>query len=217
MAYKAIVAGASGLIGNDLLAELLNHAEYDEVLAIVRKELPFKHNKLVQLVVDFDHLNKHALAITGHALFCCLGTTKSKTPDAIEYRKIDHDYPLQLSQFAKQNGVKQCHLVSAIGADKQSSTFYLKLKGELEEGIQKIGFSSLHIYRPSMLFGDRKESRPFEKALIGLFNVINPLLISGLRKYRSISSTSIARAMYKNSLDSRQGTFIHTYDNIINT
>ncbi|AMR30968.1 nucleoside-diphosphate sugar epimerase [Mucilaginibacter sp. PAMC 26640] len=217
MAYKAIVVGASGLIGSSLLTMLLNHAEYDEVLVLVRKELPLQHKKLVQLVVDFDNLDKHSDAITGHALFCCLGTTKSKTPDAARYRKIDHDYPLQLAQFAKKNGVKHCHLVSAIGANKTSSTFYLKLKGELEEDLQKVGLQTLHIYQPSMLYGDRKEQRSLETVFVGIFKVINPLLLGGWRKFRSIPADSVAHAMYKNSLNGESGIFIHTYDNIIHT
>lgn len=217
MAYKAIIVGASGLIGSSLLTELLHHAEYDEVLVVVRKELPLTRKKLVQLVVDFNKLDQFAAAITGHVLFCCLGTTKSKTPDVAEYRRIDHDYPLQLAQIAKTNGVKQCHLVSAIGANKKSAAFYLKLKGELEEDLQKTGMETLHIYQPSMLYGDRKEQRAFEKIFIAFFKVIDPLMVGGLRKYRSISATSVASAMYKNSLKHQLGTFIHTYDNIINS
>lgn len=217
MAYKAIIAGASGLIGSNLLTILLNSAEYDEILVVVRKELTLSHKKLVQLIVDFDHLDQYAHAITGHAFFSCLGTTKSKTPDSVEYRKIDHDYPVQLAQLAKENGVKHCHLVSAVGADKKSGTFYLKLKGEVEDDLQKVGFETLHIYQPSMLHGGRQEKRFLENALIGLFKVIDPLLVGSLKKYRSISGQSVAHGMYRNSLKNQPGAFIHTYDHIINT
>jgi uncharacterized protein YbjT (DUF2867 family) len=214
MAYKAIIAGASGLIGSNLLNILLQEQQYDEVLILVRKELPIQHKKLVQLVIDFDDLDKHASALTGHALFCSLGTTRHKTPDKEQYWKIDHDYPLQLAQLAKQNGVSQFHLVSAIGANAKSSTFYIKLKGAVEEDIQRLNLNVLHIYQPSMLIGDRKDSRLEEKIVSGLFKVIDPLLIGGLKKYRSIKASTVAYAMYKKSLETDTGTFIHTSDKI---
>jgi uncharacterized protein YbjT (DUF2867 family) len=214
MAYKAIIAGASGLIGSNLLNILLEHHQYEEVLALVRKELPFHHKKLIQLVINFDELDKYADAITGHALFCCLGTTKAKTPNKDEYRKIDHDYPLRLAQFAKQNGVSQFHLVSSIGANANSSTFYLKLKGELEEDIQKLKLTTLHIYQPSMLIGDRKETRLGERILGIIFKIIDPLLVGRLKKYRSIKASTVANAMFKKSLETDTGTFIHTSDKI---
>jgi uncharacterized protein YbjT (DUF2867 family) len=216
MGYKAIIAGASGLIGSELLTILLNHAEYEEVLVLVRKELPVKHKKLVQLVIDFDELAKYAGSLTGHAVFSCMGTTNAKTPDKVQYRKIDHDYPLEIAHLAKANGVEQFHLVSAVGANSKSSAFYIKLKGELEEDLRPVGFQSLHIYQPSMLYGDRKEQRTLEKTLIRIFKVVDHLLIGGLRKYRSISGETVANAMYKNSLKAAPGTHTYTFDNIKN-
>lgn len=214
MAYKAIIAGASGLIGSNLVNILLEAPQYAEVLVIVRKELPIQHKKLVQLVINFDELDKHAAAITGHAIFSCLGTTKAQTPDKDQYRKIDHDYPLQLAQLAKQNGVEQFHVVTAIGANKNSSTFYLKLKGELEDELQKLGLKTLHIYQPAMLMGERERSRLLEKIATGVFKVIDPLLVGGLKKYRSVKGSTVANAMFKKSLESATGTFIYTSDKI---
>lgn len=215
MGYKGIIIGASGLVGSKTLDVLLNDAHYDEVLILVRKELPVKHKKLAQLIINFDEMQKYAQSITGHAVFCCMGTTKAKTPDKDQYYKIDHDYPLQVAQLAKANGVKHFHLVSAIGADAKSSTFYLRTKGEVERDVEKVGLDTLHIYQPSMLYGGREEKRTAEKLLIALFNVVNPLLVGGLRKYRSIDAHRVAKAMVKRSLTTDKGTFIHTYDNII--
>ena len=214
MAYKAIIAGASGLIGSNLLKLLLDAPEYSEVLVLVRKELPLQHKNLVQLVINFDDLDKHAAAITGHAIFSCLGTTNAQTPDKQQYRKIDHDYPLQLAKLAKQNGVDQFHVVSAIGADANSGMFYVKLKGELEDDLKTLDLKTLYIYQPSMLIGDREKPRLAEKILFGLFKVIDPLLFGGLKKYRSIKSTTVANAMFKKSLESAIGTFTYTSDKI---
>jgi len=214
MAYKAIIAGASGLIGSNLVNILLEAPQYAEVLVIVRKELSIQHKKLVQLVINFDELDKHTEAIKGHAVFSCLGTTKSQTPDKKLYRKIDYDYPLQMAQIAKQNGVDQFHVVTALGANKNSSTFYLKLKGELEDELQKLGLKTLHIYQPSMLMGERERNHWLEKMATGIFKVIDPLLVGGLKKYRSIKGTTVAHAMFKKSLESATGTFIYTSDKI---
>jgi uncharacterized protein YbjT (DUF2867 family) len=215
MSNRAIVAGASGLIGSKLLNILLQQSGYNEILILVRKELPIADKKLVQLVIDFEKLDEHTGAITGNVIFCCLGSTKKKTPNLIEYRKIDHDYPVKLAQLAKQNGVEQYHLVSAIGANSKSSNFYTKMKGETEDNIQKIGVKCLHIYQPSVLTGDRKESRPAERFAIGLMKVIDPMLIGGLKKYRSIPAETVARAMFNESKKKEEGVFIHSSDKII--
>jgi len=214
MPNKAVIAGASGLIGSYLLHILLDAEQYSEVLILVRKELPVQHKKLVQLVIDFDKLDEHKAAVTGYALFCCLGTTKKKTPDQNEYRKIDHYYPLRLAQIAKQNGVRQYHLVSSLGANSKSSNYYLKTKGETEEAIQKVGIKSLNIYQPSFLTGDRKESRFGEGFMISLMKLIDPILVGGLKKYRSIPAETVARAMYKQSLKTEEGIFVHPSDKI---
>lgn len=214
VAYKAIIAGASGLIGSNLLNILLQSHEYHEVLVLTRNELQLQHKKLVQLVIDFDHLEDHVSSITGDAVFCCLGTTNAQTPDKEVYRKIDYGYPLTIARLANKNGVKQFHLVSSIGADKNSMAFYTRLKGELEDALQKIGIPVLHIYQPSMLVGERERKRPMEKVMIALFKFINPLLIGSLKKYRSITGKRVAQAMYTKSLDNSAGTFIHTSDKI---
>src|ERR1700730_1502242 len=110
MAIKAVIAGASGLIGSNLLDILLQQTEYDSILILVRKVLPIQHEKLTQLIVDFDKLDYYSKAITGHAVFCCLGSTRKKTPHLNDYKKVDHDYPLQLAQIAYKNGIPQYHL-----------------------------------------------------------------------------------------------------------
>lgn len=211
---KAIIAGASGLIGGLLLDVLLQSPAYQDVVILVRKELPVQHKKLRQLIVDFEWPESYAGELTGHAVFCCLGSTRKKTPDLAVYRKIDHDYPLQLAQLAAEQDVKQYHLVSALGANPVSSNFYSKMKGETEESIKKAGVKCLHIYQPSLLTGDRKESRRMERVVTRIMKIINPLLIGSLKKYRSIAAITVANAMYKQSLIHQEGLFIHHSDQI---
>jgi len=214
MAYKAVLAGATGLIGSELLKILLAEPAYDRVLVITRKSTGISHPKLEELIIDFDRLNEHAAEITGHAIFCCLGTTRNKTPDKAVYRKIDHDYPVKLAQLGAKSGVEQYHLVSAIGANSQSSSFYIRFKGETEEDVKQSGVKSVHIYQPSFITGDRKEFRPMEKIFVGLSFVFDPLLVGSMKKYRSIAAKTIARAMFNQSIKNSEGIFVYPSDKI---
>ena len=214
MAYKAIITGASGLIGSSLLTILLTEPAYAEITVLVRKKIGITHPKLTEILVDFDKLDDYTGDINGHALFCCIGTTKNKTPDLKDYYKIEHDYPLTLGQLALKNGVKQYHYVSSIGADKNSSAYYTKFKGQTEYDLQQLNLPTLHIYRPSILAGERNDHRPMEKFVNGLMFLINPLLIGSLKKYRSIPAKTVAMAMYKQSINSDEGVFIHASDQI---
>lgn len=215
MSKKAIIVGATGLIGKNLVNILLNHPEYKEVLILVRKKLALSHPKLTQLLVDFDQIQNYEVDIKGDVLFSCLGTTKKQTPDELQYRKIDHDYPIAISMIALKNGAQQMHVVSAPGANASSSIFYLKLKGETEDDLKKIGIPSLNFYQPSLLTG-RTESRPMETVFATIFKFINPLLIGSAKKYRSISGHTVASAMINQSLKTQQGVFVYNSAEIEN-
>lgn len=214
MAYKAVIVGASGLIGSKLLNILWQWPEYDEIISLGRKKINLKNKKLTQLIVDFDHLDNYSEYINGHAVFCCLGTTRKKTPDLKEYRMIDHDYPLKLAEIAKENQVKQYHLVSSLGANPDASGFYLKTKGETEEGIKSVGMDCVHIYQPSILTGQRSEQRLGELLALQLMKVLDPLLLGPFKKYRSIPAYTVAMAMFKESLKNEDGLFVHPSDQI---
>ncbi|MCC8424567.1 NAD-dependent epimerase/dehydratase family protein [Mucilaginibacter sp. UR6-11] len=214
MTKKAIIVGASGLIGSNLLDILLAQPEYSEVLSISRKKVKSTNTKLTQLIADFDCLEQFTDAVNGDVLFCCLGTTKKQTPNLTEYIKVDHDYPLELARIALKNGVLQYHLVSAIGASSKSSNFYTRVKGDTEKDIKKIGLKSLHIYEPSVLIGRRKKPRLVEQMAVCLMTLIGPLLFGRLKKYRAIRAGDVARAMFKQSLKNKKGVFIYTSDKI---
>jgi len=214
MAYKAVLAGATGLVGSELLKILLAEPAYDQILVIARKSTGISHPKLKELISDFDRLGDHAAEITGHAIFSCLGTTRNKTPDKALYRKIDHDYPVELAQLGAQNNVEQYHLVSSIGANSQSSSYYIRFKGETEEDVKRSGIKSVHIYQPSFITGDRKEFRPMEKIFIGLSFVLDPLLVGSMKKYRSIAAKTIAQAMFNQSIKNSEGIFVYPSDKI---
>lgn len=212
---KVIIAGASGLIGSYLLRFLLEENSIGEVTALVRKPLDISHKNLVQRQISFDKPESFKEFITGDVLFCCLGSTRKKTPDQRDYRKVDYDYPLALAQLASQNQVQQFHIVSALGANPHSVNFYSRLKGEVERDIKVLNFRSIHIYKPSLLEGPRQEKRPLEKVAMKLMKIINPLLRGNLTKYRSIKAEIVALAMYKQSLKNSEGVFIYPSDKII--
>jgi uncharacterized protein YbjT (DUF2867 family) len=214
MTKKAVIVGASGLIGSNLLNILLTQPDYGEILVVGRKKTKIKNTKITQLIVEFEHLDHYAPQITGDVIFCCLGTTRRVTPNLAEYRRIDHDYPIKLGEIALQNGIGQYHFVSAIGANSQSSNFYTKMKGDTEEELKKVGLKSLHIYEPSLLIGNRKKSRPLEKIAGVVMRIIGPLLIGSLKKYRAITAIDVAKAMFKQSLKNKKGVHTYTSDQI---
>ena len=192
----AILFGASGFIGSYLLNQLLNSPDYSQVTIVVRRDLTIHHPKLITLIGDYNRLPALKEHINGDEVFIALGTTKKNTPDQDEYYQVDHDYPVLAASIAKENGAKSVFLVSAVGANTDSKIFYIKTKGETERDIIALSFDHTHIFRPSMLLGNRKENRPLEKIFIKLWTVINPLLVGRyLNKYRGISGKDVARAM----------------------
>ena len=214
MSKRAILLGATGLIGSDLLNKLLANHYYNEVLAISRKEIKINHSKLKQLIIDFEDINKYEVEITGDEVFCCLGSTVKKTPNLSVYRKIDYQYPLDVAQIAFKNGAKSYHLVSAMGANAKSRLFYSRTKGEVERDLQKIPFEAIHIYQPALLDGNRKEKRTSEKIMMGLFRLLNPILIGPFKKYKSIKIEKVASAMLKQAQKKVKGIFIYQSDEI---
>jgi uncharacterized protein YbjT (DUF2867 family) len=192
----ALIAGASGLIGGFCLQELLNDVQYDRVLAIVRKPLRASHPKLTEIPGDADHLPELP-PLPGAAAFCAIGTTIRKAGSEAAFRKIDADYSLAIAKAALAAGASDFVLVSSVDAAASSSNFYLRVKGELEESLASLPFRSLHILQPSLLLGDRQESRPAERAAIIFAPVIKLFLIGKLDKYRPIAGSDVGRAMVR--------------------
>ncbi len=212
MPYRVILVGASGLIGSNLLSELIRSEAISEILLLVRRSTGVSSSKVKELIVNFEEPNSYSVDIQADIIYSCLGTTKSETPDSSLYRQIDLEYPLNLAKLGQKNGVAQFHIISSLGADTGSSNSYLKLKGELEQELKKLTMPSLHIYQPSFLIGERKKDRLADKIMKPFFRLIDPLLIGSLKKYRSIKAADVARVMLKQSIKNLKGTF--TYPSI---
>ena len=212
MPYSVILIGSSGLIGSNLLSELIQSEAISEILLLVRRSTDVSSSKVKELIVNFEKPNSYSIDIQADIIYSCLGTTKSETPNSSLYRQIDLEYPLNLAKLGQKNGVAQFHIISSLGADAGSSNSYLKLKGELEQELKKLTISSLHIYQPSFLIGERKKDRLADKIMKPVFRLIDPLLIGSLKKYRSIKAADVARVMLNQSIKDLKGTF--TYPSI---
>jgi uncharacterized protein YbjT (DUF2867 family) len=210
MNKTALIAGASGLTGGYLLTQLLDDPEYSTVIAYVRKSSGLTHPKLKEILVDWETLLE---PVAAEDVFCCLGTTIKKAGSQEAFRRVDYDYPLQLAQLQYRGGSQQFLLVSAMGADAKSAIFYSRVKGELENALQSIGYKSLHIFRPSFIAGPRKESRPGEKIGLAIFSLLSPLFIGPLKKYAPIQAEHIARAMLRTAQKNEPG--MRLYDSAV--
>jgi uncharacterized protein YbjT (DUF2867 family) len=188
----AVVAGASGLVGSHLLDALLEDSRYRQVHSLGRRPLPKQHPKLVQHTVDFARLGDETLPPVDEA-FCCLGTTIKKAGSQEAFRAVDHDAVLAFAKAAKQAGARSFLVVTALGADPRSRVFYNRVKGEVQEALKTVGFESLVILQPSLLLGERNESRPGERAAIVASRVLAPLLRP--LASRPIEAHTVARAM----------------------
>ncbi len=216
MNKTAIILGASGLVGSHLLTLLLDNPAYTQVILFNRKASAVKHPKIKEFVVDFCTPQSYQNNIKADVIFCCLGSTKAKTPKPADYRKVDYDIPLFFAQQGEANGVQQFHLISSIGAKVGASNAYLKLKGEVENEIKKQHLTGLYIYQPSFLLGKRLENRPIEKIFLNIVAFLEPLFIGSLKKYRGIRATTVAQAMLKTSLIGASGIHTYTSDKIKN-
>ena len=206
----ALLAGASGLVGGHCLRLLLAEPAYGKVIALGRRALPLQHAKLEQKLVDFAHIAD--LVPRCDDVYCCLGTTIKKAGSQAVFRRVDHDYVVALAQAAKQAGARRFLLVSAVGANARSRIFYNRVKGEVERDVSAVAFMAVHIFRPSLLLGERAESRPLEKLAFPLFKALTPLLVGPLRNSRAIAAETVARAMIRAALVDATGVRVHHYD-----
>lgn len=202
----ALIAGASGLIGKHLLELLLQDNYYTSIKAITRSPLPISHPKLQNLVLDFDRLKDHTQDLKADDIFCCLGTTMKQARTKQAFQKVDFDYPLEIATVTKDQQASQYLLVSALGADENSSIYYNQVKGKVESAIELVGFDTLHIFRPSLLLGDRNDSRSGEDAAKIVYKIFGFLIP---KKYKAIDAGRVARAMLIYAKQLKKGKFIH--------
>ncbi len=202
-----LIAGASGLVGNKLLHLLLMNNFYKKIISVGRKTVELEHEKLEQIIVNFEALGE--LKIKADIVFCCLGTTIKKAGSKEAFKKVDFVYPKLLAQYGSQIGVASFHIITAMGASANSRIFYNKVKGEIEEELKAQSFVQLHCYRPSLLLGERKESRLMEGIGQVVMKGLSFLFIGALKNYKAISSDKVASFMLQKSLLKEAGSFTY--------
>lgn len=211
---SALLIGASGLVGGHLLRLLLADDTYSRVVVPTRTPVGFEHPKLSEWIVNFDQLDRHQDAMNGEDVFCCLGSTIKKAGSQEAFRRVDFTYVLQTAALSQKNGARQFLVISSLGANIHSRVFYSRIKGEMEEAVAKVPFDAVKIFRPSLLLGKRRESRPAEAFGISLIKAFSVLLFGPLRRYRGIHSQTVARAMLRTAKQQDNGLRIFESEQI---
>ncbi|GLR17151.1 NAD(P)H-binding protein [Portibacter lacus] len=209
---KAIVIGATGLVGSSLVEQLITNESYDEIRILHRRTTGFEDAKIKESVIDFDQPESFRDKVKGDVLFSALGTTMKTAGSKEAQYKVDYEYQYEVAKMAAEKGVPTYVLVSSSGADSSSSIFYTRMKGELEDAVLKLPFKKVILLQPSVLDGDRQEKRLGEK--VGI--VVGKLLawVPGIRKYRPIHVDVVAQGMINSVDKSPLGTTVYKLDEI---
>jgi uncharacterized protein YbjT (DUF2867 family) len=216
-----LLAGATGLVGGLVLRELLADARFNgTIFAPVRRDPGVEDARLQLLLSKFEPGSgdlQLAAAIEArsarpiHSYVSCLGTTIRSAGSREAFIAVDRDLVLRLAQLAYDHGARHALLVSSVGASRQSGNFYLRVKGEVEDALEKMGFTRLDLIQPGLLLGPRNERRPAEQLMQSLAPVTNLLMHGRLQRYRSIPATEVASAIVRLLAEDEAGVFSHRY------
>lgn len=210
----AVVLGSTGLIGNELVKHLVDHDAYQRIKLIGRRKPEIQDPKIEFIEVNMEQLDQDPQLFQGDDVFCCLGTTMKNAGSKEAFRKVDFDMVVNAAKSAQMHA-NQFLVISSIGANAQSGNFYLRVKGEMEKAVLATTTSAIHILRPSILFGDRKEKRFGEKVGIFFMKILGPLLFGSLQKYKGIHAETVAKAMIKYALQDKKGKYVYESKDII--
>ena len=219
----ALIAGATGLVGGHLVRKLLMSPLYSQVIAVTRREINgpnamiSSHHKLRQIIIPLDDMEAYLAdqKVAANDAYCALGTTIKRAGSQAAFRHVDFDHVVNFGRAAKAAGAKRYLLVSAVGASAKSSIFYSRVKGEAEDAVSGLGFDATQIFRPSMLLGERTESRPAEAVARVLAPMINPFLMGGTSIYRGIDPERVAMAMVAAAGEEVHGRKVYYYNDMM--
>jgi uncharacterized protein YbjT (DUF2867 family) len=209
MKKTALLAGATGLVGNALLPLLLASERYAKVIVVSRRPVAIEHPKLTQVVTELSKLEDERLRLIADDVYCCLGTTMRQAGSKEAFYEVDFLYVVKLAAITAANFAAQFLVVSALGADAESRFYYNKVKGEMEAAVQQTPFRAIHIFRPSLLLGQRTAPRLGERIGGWLLALARPLLRGRWLKYRPVAATTVARAMLQAADEDGGGIRIH--------
>jgi len=214
MKKTALLAGATGLIGSTLLPLLLASDRYAKVIVVGRRPVSLSHPKLTQVVTDLGQLEAERLRLIADDVYCCLGTTIRQAGSREAFYRVDFLYVVQLAALTAANFAAQFLVVSSLGADVESRFYYSRVKGEMEEAVRQTPFRAIHIFRPSLLLGDRPTPRLGERLSAAVLALARPLLRGAWAKYRPIAATTVAQAMLRAAEDDGGGIRIHSSETL---
>jgi uncharacterized protein YbjT (DUF2867 family) len=189
---------------------LLADDAWSQVVVLARRRLPASHPKLVARLVDFDRLGQLSGFPRVTDVFCALGTTIARAGSRPEFYKVDFTYVAETARLGAVSGARQFLLVSALGADPASNIFYSRVKGEAEEAVKKLPLAGIQIFRPSLLSGERTETRPLERLGVAVFSALSFAMLGPLRRYRPVAAADVARAMLE--VARRETPGVHVYE-----
>jgi uncharacterized protein YbjT (DUF2867 family) len=205
----ALVLGASGLVGNELVKVLIQQNKYEKIYLLVRTPIEVKHSSCELHIIDFDQLHTHSELFHVTDVFCCLGTTIKKAKSKAAFRKVDYEYPVEAAKLASFSGVEKFLIITAMGSNSKSMIFYNQVKGQVEESLAKLNLPSVHIFRPSLLLGKRAEFRFGEKIAEKSSVFFNALMVGPMRPYKAIEARTVAAAMAAVAATSKSGVNIY--------
>ena len=196
---NALIAGATGLVGDAILQQLMADDQYDKIVVITRKPIEIIHPKLVQQPINFDSVESLKLDFQVDDVFCALGTTIKAAGSQDAFYKVDYTYVVKLGKWCAANGVKRFLIVSAMGASAKSGIFYNRVKGEMETAVSQLNIPQIQVFRPSLLMGNRKEKRRGEKIAQVVMGGLGFLFVGPLLKYKGIHADVVAKAMIRSA------------------
>jgi len=209
MRKTALLAGASGLIGSQLLPLLLASERYSKVIVVGRRALPVLHPKLTQVVTELDRLADVRLQLIADDVYCCLGTTMRQAGSKKAFYQVDFLYVVTLAALAAGNFASQFMVVSSLGADAEAAVYYSRVKGEMEAAVRETPFRAIHIFRPSLLLGARDQPRLGERVAAAALRLARPLLRGPLQQYRPVTAAAVAAAMLRAADEDGGGVRVH--------
>ncbi|ADI00716.1 NAD-dependent epimerase/dehydratase family protein [Salisediminibacterium selenitireducens] len=213
---RAVIAGASGMVGTRLVKALIEKQTYDEIHLISRRRTLFHRNPLItEHIVHFDELDRASYVFEeGDHVFVLLGTTMKQAGSKANFVRVDYTYPLKLAELAKAGKAAQFLTVTAMGANRDSTFFYNRVKGRFEDELIKMKLPALHIFRPSLLIGERNDVRPGEKAAEVVARPLMKWMTGRLEKYRPVEGEQLADAMLTVAGLERTGFYLYESDDI---
>ncbi|MFV8259757.1 oxidoreductase [Bdellovibrio bacteriovorus] len=208
------IAGATGLVGHELLLLLAHLDEVSSIKAVSRSPMGRIPPHVENIILNFDSLDQRKDLLKAGVFICCLGTTIKKAGSQEAFRKVDYEYVVSFAKVAEACGAQKLLVISAMGADAESGIFYNRVKGEMENELRKLKIPQIEIFRPSLILGERKESRTGEDIAQKLSPILNKLMVGPLKKYRAIKANTIARAMAIATLNFHPGFHVYKSDHI---